>query len=111
MKEQDNQFVLSNKDSLIRDQLFKATSSLNTQREVCERFQVNHKGCYSLATKTERIALDKKWTHLTWIKNTLKRIDNLRKVPTSNYDSARRIKIFTEGGMLLSMKISNHLWV
>ena len=45
------------------------------------------------------------------MKNTLEGSDVLRGVPTSNCDIPREIKIFTQGGMLSSVKISNHLWV
>ena len=38
-------------DSLIRNQLFMATSHSNTHEEVCARHLANHKRCYSVATK------------------------------------------------------------
>ena len=95
MKEQDIEFIMTSKDSMIRNKLFMATSCWNAHGEVCARHQASHMGCYSIATEIEEIATPRRCTHPTWMKNTLKGSDVPRGVPTSNYDSSRRIRIFT----------------
>ena len=94
MEEQDNNFIMSNKHSLIRNKLFVATSCLNTHGEVCVKHQASHRGCYSLATETKGVAATRRCTHPSWMKNTLKGSDVPRGVPTASRDSLRRIKIF-----------------
>ena len=100
---------MSSKNSLIRNQLFMATSYSNVHGEVCVRHEASHKGCYSLATETKGVASIRRCTHQARIKNTLKGSDVPRGVLKSNY--VRRIKIFIQGGMLPGVKISNHLRV
>ena len=70
MKEHDNEFALSSRDSLMRDLLFMATNCSKVHGEVYARHQANHRGCYSLEIEAKGITSDRKSKHLAWIENT-----------------------------------------
>ena len=59
LKGQDNEHIISCNDSLSRNQLLMATSRSNVDRQVCVRYQVKHKGSYSLEIETKGIAATK----------------------------------------------------
>ena len=69
MKEHDNEFVLSSRDSLMRYLLFMATNCSKAHGEVYARHQANHRGCYYQEIEAKGITSDRKSTHLAWIEN------------------------------------------